>query len=396
MTEGHALHLESGGKYETRTTVYLLASSIMAATAGFLFGYDVGISGFFTSLVAGYTTRKFGRRMAIIWGGLAYLLGAILNGAAVSLTMLIIGRVFLGIGVGLTMQAAPVYIAEIAPYQHRGALVNSFQFAITVGVFLSSLTNYFTDKIHPWGWRLSLGLGAAPALVITLGAILLPDSPTSYIDRGQVEKGRKVLEKIRGLKNVDVVFEDALGASRTAALPLTGNGAIAFYIPVVFRILGYGSSAALFSAAIVGSVRMAGSAISMVLVDRIGRKVLFLQGGIQMLFCQIALGTIFYLELGLHNTLSKINGGWGAGVGLLVDGGFRLVVGSSGMGRAIGDLLPGISFCRDGCGCFLQLHNHIHAHSGFPDHVLSPTMGHLLLFRWCIIFHGSFHNVPYT
>ncbi|KAL3694765.1 hypothetical protein R1sor_008416 [Riccia sorocarpa] len=379
MTEGHALHFESGGKYETRTTVYLLASSIMAATAGFLFGYDVGISGgvsamadfqkkfypsvyrnarnakvnnycrydsqtlqlftsslqlagFFTSLVAGYTTRKFGRRMAIIWGGLAYLLGAILNGAAVSLTMLIIGRVFLGIGVGLTMQAAPVYIAEIAPYQHRGALVNGFQFAITVGLFLSSLTNYFTDKIHPWGWRLSLGLGAAPALVITLGAILLPDSPTSYIDRGQVEKGRKVLEKIRGLKNVDVEFEDALEASRTAALvknkfrdllsrknrpqvviscfllgmqPLTGNTAIAFYIPVIFRILGYGSSAALYSTAIVGSVRMAGSAISMVLVDRIGRKVLFLQGGIQMLICQIALGTIFYLELGLHNTLSK-------------------------------------------------------------------------------------------
>ncbi|KAL3694766.1 hypothetical protein R1sor_008417 [Riccia sorocarpa] len=300
MTEGCALHLESGRKYESRTTVYLLASSMMAATAGLLFGYDVGIS--------------------------------VLNGAAANLTMLIIGRVSLGSGVGLTMQAAPVYIAEIAPYRHRGALVNGFQFAITVGLFLSSLTNYFTDKIHPWGWRLSLGFVAAPALVITLGAILLPDSPTSYIDRGHVEKGRKVLEKIRGLKNVDMEFEDILEASRAAALvqnrfsnllatknrpqvvislflfgmqPFTGTGSFAFYFPVLFRILGYGSSAALYSTAIIGSVRMAGSAISMVLVDRIGRKVLFLEGGIQMCVCQFALGTIFYLELGLHNTLSK-------------------------------------------------------------------------------------------
>ncbi|KAL2632967.1 hypothetical protein R1flu_004446 [Riccia fluitans] len=379
MTGGYAPQLESGKKYESRTTVYLLLSSLMAATAGLLFGYDVGISGgvssmedfqkkfypsvyrnsrnakvnnycrydsqtlqlftsslqlagFFTSLVAGYTTRKFGRRITIICGGLAYFFGAVLNGGAADLSMLIIGRVFLGIGVGLTMQATPLYIAEIAPYQHRGALVNGFQFAITVGLFVSSLVNYFTGRIHPWGWRLSLGLGAAPALVITLGAILLPDSPTSYVDRGHVDKGRKVLERIRGVKDVDLEFEDTLEASRTAAMvqnrfrdlfarknrpqlviswvllglqPFTGNAAIAFYVPVIFRILGYGSSAALYSTAIVGSVRMAGSAISIFLVDRIGRKILFLQGGIQMFLCQIALGTIFYLELGLHNSLSK-------------------------------------------------------------------------------------------
>ncbi|KAG6548939.1 hypothetical protein Mapa_009707 [Marchantia paleacea] len=379
MAEGMFPKTEVDKRYEHRVTLYLILSCFMAATAGLLFGYDVGISGgvtamddfqkkffptvyrkqkeakvnnycrydnqgiqlftsslqlagFVTSIFAGYATRKYGRRLTLIVGGLSFFIGAVLNGAATNLAMLVIGRLFLGMGVGLSAQAAPVYIAEMAPAKHRGALTNSFQFSLTVGLFASSLLNYFTEKVHPYGWRISLGVGALPAVILTLGAIFLPDTPVSYVERGQLEKGREILEKVRGLKNVDMEFEDILEATRVAATvdnsfrcllrrenraqfltacflpgaqPFSGNAAIAFYIPVLFRIMGYRSSAALYSATIVGSVRMVGSAICILIVDKVGRRILFFQGGIQMILCQLAIGTIFYLELGLHNTLDK-------------------------------------------------------------------------------------------
>ena len=76
----------------------------------------------------------------------------------------------------------------------------------------SSTPHRTEPRIHPhptpeqnWsdGWRLSLGLAAAPALILTLGGIILPDSPNSLVERGKKEEGRRVLEKIRGTKDVD-------------------------------------------------------------------------------------------------------------------------------------------------------------------------------------------------
>ncbi|BBN06225.1 MFS transporter, SP family, sugar:H+ symporter [Marchantia polymorpha subsp. ruderalis] len=348
MAGGMFPKTEVDKRFEHRVTVYLISSCFMAAIAGFLFGYDLAVTGgvtamddfqkkffpsvyrkqkearlagFVTSIFAGYVTRKYGRRLTLIAGGLNFSIGAVLNGAATNLAMLVIGRLFLGMGVGLSAQAAPVYIAEMAPAKIRGALVNSFQFSLTVGFFASSLLNYFANKIHPYGWRIALGVQSLPAVMLSLSAFFLPDTP--------------ILEKVRGLKNVDAEFQNILEASRVAATvnnsfkcllrrenraqlliacflpgaqPFSGNAAIAFYVPVLFRIMGYGSSAALYSATIVGSVRMVGSAISLLLVDRLGRKALFFEGSIQMSLCQIlqlALGTIFYLELGLHNTLDK-------------------------------------------------------------------------------------------
>lgn len=204
----------------------------------------------------------------------------------------------------------------MAPAKIRGSLVNSFQFSLTVGFFASSLLNYFANKIHPYGWRIALGVQSLPAVMLSLSAVFLPDTPVIYVERRQLEKGREILEQVRGLKNVDAEFQNILEASRVAATvnnsfkcllrrenraqlliacflpgaqPFSGNAAIAFYVPVLFRIMGYASSAALYSATIVGSVRMVGSAISLLLVDRLGRKALFFEGSIQMSLCQICL-----------------------------------------------------------------------------------------------------------
>ena len=123
-----------------------------------------------------------------------------------------------------------------------------------------------------------------------------------------------MLQKIRGVEEVDEEFQDLIEASeaskavdnpwRNILLPknrpqlimailipsfqqLTGINVIMFYAPVLFKTLGFGDDAALMSAVITGVVNVLATVISIVSVDRVGRRALFLEGGIQMFICQV-------------------------------------------------------------------------------------------------------------
>ena len=189
-----------------------------------------------------------------------------------------------------------------------------FQLATTLGIFTANMINFGTQKLHPWGWRLSLGLAAAPALLMTVGGILLPETPNSLIERGRKEKGREVLEKIRGTKDVDAEFEDMIEASELSnsikhpfrnilekkyrpelvmaiCMPmfqiLTGINSILFYAPVLFQSMGFGGNASLYSSASTGAVLASSTLISIATVDKLGRRALLITGGIQMIICQV-------------------------------------------------------------------------------------------------------------
>ena len=63
---------------------------------------------------------------------------------------------------------------------------------LTLGVVLAQIINIATGKYYPWGWRVSLGLAGLPAIVLTIGGIMLPDTPNSLVERGFEEEGRRV------------------------------------------------------------------------------------------------------------------------------------------------------------------------------------------------------------
>ncbi|KAI5582201.1 hypothetical protein BDE02_07G069400 [Populus trichocarpa] len=360
---GFAAAQGDGRKYEGGVTAFVVITCLVAAMGGLMFGYDIGISGgvtamdsflkpffphvykkqhgnheenmyckfddhvltMFTSslylaaLIASFfasaTTRRFGRKMSMMFGGLVFLGGAILNGAAVNVAMLIVGRLMLGVGVGFANQSVPVYLSEMAPANLRGALNIGFQMAITIGILAANLINYGTSKIKAgWGWRISLGLAAAPAILFTIGSLFLPDTPNSILERGNHEKAKKMLQKIRGTNNVDEEFQDLVDASMAAKqvehpwknftgrkyrpqliictfIPffqqLTGINVIMFYAPVLFKTLGFGDDASLMSAVITGVVNVVATMVSVYSVDKLGRKALFLEGGVQMIICQV-------------------------------------------------------------------------------------------------------------
>lgn len=153
-----------------------------------------GIGGAF---LGSWTNKWRGRRPTMILGGACFLAGAVVMAAAVHVSMLVIGRVLLGIGVGLSVQCGPLFLSELAPARLRGMFNVQFQLFITIGILLGQVINYLTQH-HPFGWRLSLGLAGAPALLLVAGCMLVPETPNSLVERGHTEEARRVLVKIRG------------------------------------------------------------------------------------------------------------------------------------------------------------------------------------------------------
>lgn len=225
------------------------------------------------------------------------------------------------------MQAAPVYLAETAPPRWRGAFTTGFQLFLSIGNLAANLVNYGTSRISTWGWRLSLGLAAAPAAVILAGALLIPDTPSSLLVRGRPEEARAALRRVRGPKaDVDAELEDVARAVEAArvheegafrrilgrehrhhlamavAVPLfqqlTGVIVIAFFSPVLFQTAGFGSDAALMGAVILGAVNLASTLVSTATVDRYGRRPLLLTGGFVMIVCQVATAWIMGSQIG--------------------------------------------------------------------------------------------------
>jgi MFS family permease len=175
------------------------------------------------------------------------------------------------------LQAVPLFLSEIAPVERRGAVNILFQFFVTVGIFFANLVNYGTSKMHPYGWRVSLGLAGVPAVFLFIGSIVITETPTSLIERGNETAGQSTLRKIRGVDNVNSEFEQIKAASEIArqvrhpykktmkcsSMPtlvigiqlqifhqLTGIDAVMFYA------LGFKNDASLLSAVITGIVNV--------------------------------------------------------------------------------------------------------------------------------------------
>lgn len=365
-----------------RITLSVVVTCIVAASSGLIFGYDIGISGgvttmppflekFFpkilrkmmsadiniycvydsqvltlftsslylaglaSSLVASRVTAAFGRRNTMILGGFTFLVGGALNAGSENIAMLILGRIFLGIGVGFTNQATPVYLSEVAPAKWRGAFNAGFQFFLSLGVVAAGCINFATSK-RTWGWRLSLGLAIVPAAVMALGAFFISDSPSSLVERNKIDQARRALLRVRGSDtDVEPELQELVKWSEASkvikqepflsilqrqyrphlvmaiAIPffqqLTGINIVAFYAPNLFQSVGFGNDAALLSAIILGVVNLVSVLVSTAIVDRFGRRVLFIAGGIQMFLFQIAVAIVLAKTTGTHGAeeLSK-------------------------------------------------------------------------------------------
>ena len=164
---------------------------VSAVTFGALFG----------ALAGGTSSDTIGRRRTNIVAGLSFILGSVLSAIAPNVEVLIVSRVIIGLAIGLTSVAAPMYIAELAPAQHRGRLVSLFQLAITIGILVSYIVDRALAPAHAWRWM--LGLAFIPGALLVLGMLPMPESPRWLMKKGAEKAARRVLALLRSPDEIE-------------------------------------------------------------------------------------------------------------------------------------------------------------------------------------------------
>ena len=326
-----------------------LGVGVVAAVGGFLFGYDIGVisgallsireefglSDFFSELITagvligavlgaaggGWMADRFGRRLSNMVAGVIFGVGALFLAFVPDPLWLILGRIVIGLGVGLASVVGPLYISETSPPAKRGGRVSLFQFAIVLGI----LAAYVVDAIFTGfseGWRWMFGLGGIPGFFLFFGFLFMPCSPRWLIMRGRLEEARAVLQQLIPADTVDAEFERIAGdidrgkkGTRTplrsvpgirlglaVALGLAilqqfiGINTILFYAPIYFQHAGFKSDSAALAATVgLGLVNMLATLIALRYVDRVGRRPLLIWGtaGMTLSLAVMAVGFAF-------------------------------------------------------------------------------------------------------
>ena len=331
-------------------SAFVWVAAFFAALGGLLFGYDTGVisgallfikkqfalSVFHQELVVsvvlvgaaiaalggGRLADRIGRRVTLLFTGAIFVVGAVICAMSPSVNVLIVGRVLVGLGIGLASTVVPLYIAEISPASARGRNVVLFQLALTFGILVAYFVDY--SFVGSQGWRWMLGLAAVPGMLLGLGMLPMPETPRWLARSGRLGQARKVLQKIRGGNaNVDDELADieaSLAASEEhgswmdlfspAVRPaliigiglaifqqITGINTVIYYAPTIIRSSGMPSaSGAILATAGIGLVNVIMTVVSMWLIDRVGRRPLLLWSIGGMVVTLGLLGLLFRVE----------------------------------------------------------------------------------------------------
>lgn len=331
-----------------KNLIYVIA--LVAATGGLLFGFDTGvISGaipFFQkdfgiddhavelvtssglagailgALFCGKLTDRLGRKKIILASAVVFAIGALWAGLAPDIRHLIFSRLFLGVAIGVSSFAVPLYLAEISPAALRGRLVSLFQLMITVGLLASYLSDLcFADEQSLSCWRPMFYIGVLPAVVLLGGMSCMPETPRWLISKGRIEKSRRILMKIEPPASVELLLaqmqaEQEAGLRNAAGwkellrpwlrTPLciavgimffqqfVGINTVIYYSPKIFLMAGFeGTYAAIGASVGVGIVNLIFTLVSVYFVDRLGRRKLFTIGMVGIIFSLIFLSFCF-------------------------------------------------------------------------------------------------------
>ena len=156
------------------------------------------------ALNQGWIADKYSRKYSIVFAVIVFVVGSILQTAAVDYAMLTVGRLIGGIGIGMLSMVAPLYISEISPPEIRGALLVLEELSIVSGIVIAFWITYGTRYINnEWAWRLPFLLQILPGLFLGAGISFLPFSPRWLVSKGRDDEALAALSRLRRLPSDD-------------------------------------------------------------------------------------------------------------------------------------------------------------------------------------------------
>ncbi|KAK8850309.1 hypothetical protein IAR55_004226 [Kwoniella newhampshirensis] len=357
--------------------IYTFLCACFAAMGASLFGYDLGVisyvlvapdflatiktndsnyigfivssmllGAFVGSIPASLIADRFSRRTAITVAGVVFLLGGILQTAAMNKQTMLAGRFFAGVGIGMLGLLAPLYQSEIAHPSVRGMLTATFQFFIGIGAIVAGWIAYGVAQTHPneaMAWRLPLGFQMLPAVPLVLMTFLLPESPRWLMIQGRHQEALTTLARLhaRGNENDSLVqgeyqamrskveeeantdqswrliFGDRTNLRKTMygiilqfSVQMTGVSAIQYYAPTVYASVGFSNHTSLLINSINNVNGLLGEVACILFVDKLGRRFPLIWGN-------ILAGSCFAVATALAKNFATGGGNRGQGIGFV-------------------------------------------------------------------------------
>lgn len=314
----------------------LFRYSMVAALAGFIFGFDTVVisganqpikdlwhttalfHGFFImsmalwgtvlgSIFGGIPTEKYGRKKVLFWIGILFAISAFGSAFATDPYTFSFFRFMGGVGIGVSSVVAPTYISEISTAATRGKLTAMYQFNIVFGILIAFLSNYFLQGvggINDWRWM--LGVLAIPALIYTIMVSGVPESPRWLISKKKdVDAAKKIMASI-GVEDIEGEVAAVIKSNQHETLApnasqffnskhskiiwlaffiaffnqLSGINFILYYAPEILSRIGLAAKESLLNSIAIGGTNLLFTFVGLYLIDRVGRKTLMIIGSI--------------------------------------------------------------------------------------------------------------------
>ncbi|GAB3053547.1 sugar porter family MFS transporter [Stenotrophomonas tumulicola] len=283
--------------------------------ASMLLGCAIG------AFAAGRLGDLLGRRSVLIISAALFLLSALGAGAAHASWLFITARVIGGFAVGAASVMSPAYIAEVASARYRGKLATVQQMAIISGLFVAFLSNFLLARaagasteplwLGQEAWRWMFWMQSIPSLVFLVLLLAIPESPRFLVVKGRRGEAAAVLSRLYGPAEAEVKlgeieaslaqdqhkpsFADLkdktsgklrgivwVGIGLAILQQLVGINVVFYYGAVLWQAVGFSENDALLINVLSGALSIGACLVTVLLIDRIGRKPLLWVGSVGM------------------------------------------------------------------------------------------------------------------
>jgi sugar porter (SP) family MFS transporter len=292
----------------------------------------------FGALLCFLRSDAWGRKPLLILAGFLFTLSAVGTGLASDFFWYNVYRIVGGVAIGIALNLSPMYISEMSPPHLRGKLVALNQLLIMVGVLSAQFMNWqialmddqildgATDEVirQSWsgqnGWRWMFGIEAVPAFIFFIAMIFMPESVRWLVKAGQTVKAEKLLKsaggpeyartEIKSIQNTiskdevaHVHFSDLVEPKLFKVLMLgiflavlqqwCGMNVVFYYAADIFQAAGYSIQQMMLNIVVIGTVMVISVIITMIIIEKVGRKKLMLGGTLGLAVVYAILGYLF-------------------------------------------------------------------------------------------------------